>query len=237
MSSGLAAKPELAEGILHGSADIHPPETLDDLIAARSASLVAYQDAAYAALYRQRVGAVVMRETEVFGTAGELSRAAAESWFRVMGYKDEYEVARLHTDQNYGRAALPEFYLGPPLITKVDPITGRRKKIAVPGWVALPLFRLLRHGKKLRGSAWDLFGRQEDRQAERAMIGIFDTDMRAMLAKLSPATRDAALAVASWPDLVRGYGPVKLGNWKAVQDQRPALLAALDRTALASAAE
>lgn len=233
----LAAKPELAEAILHGSADIHPPESLDDLIAMRAVSLVAYQDEAYAALYRQRVQTVVAREKEVFGKPGPLARAAAEAWFRVMGYKDEYEVARLHTEQNYDRAAMPEFYLGPPLVTKVDPITGRRKKIAVPGWLALPLFRVLRHGKKLRGSALDFFGRQEDRRAERAMIGTYESDMRIVLAKLSPATQGAALAVTHWPDQVRGFGPVKLANWATVQAQRPAMLAALDRTALAAAAE
>jgi len=233
----LAAKPELAEEILHGSADIHPPADLDALIAARAAALVAYQDEAYAARYRQLVEAVRAREAEVFGQPGPLARAAAEAWFRVMGYKDEYEVARLMTEAAYDPASQPVFHMAPPLITKVDPVTGRRRKIAVPGWIGLPLLRLLRHGKKLRGSALDLFGRQEDRVAERAMIGAYEADMRAVLAKLRADNLGGALAVAHWPDTVRGFGPVKLAAWAIVQKQRPDLLAALDRPDMARAAE
>ncbi|MSP05164.1 MAG: indolepyruvate ferredoxin oxidoreductase family protein [Acetobacteraceae bacterium] len=233
----LAVKPELAEDILHGSADIHPPSDLSALIAMRSAALVAYQNEAYAAVYRLRVQAVVLRETEIFSKPGPLARAAAEAWFRVMGYKDEYEVARLHTAQGYDKATMPVFHLGPPLITRVHPITKRRQKIAVPGWVALPLFRMLRHGKRLRGSALDLFGRQEDRRAERAMILAYDEDIRVVLQKLSPASLRAALAVARWPDQVRGFGPVKLAGWHAAQAQRPAMLAAMDLAPLMAAAE
>ena len=233
----LAVQPELAEGILHGSADIHPPSDLDAVLAQRAAALVAYQNEAYAAVYRLRVQAVALREAEMFGKSGPLALAAAEAWFRVMGYKDEYEVARLMTEAAYDAAAKPAFHMAPPLITKIDRLTGRRKKIAVPGWLALPLFRVLRHGKRLRGSALDLFGRQEDRRAERAMILAYDDDMRVVLKKLSPASLGAALTVARWPDAVRGFGSVKLAGWHAVQARRPALLAALDRAPLATAAE
>ena len=98
----------------------------------------------------------------MFGAPGRLARAAAEGLFRVMAYKDEYEVARLHAAATYG--AQPVFHLAPPLITRIDPATGRRRKVAVPGWLALPLFRMLRHGKRLRGTALDLFGRQAERR-------------------------------------------------------------------------
>jgi len=233
----LAEKPELMEAILHGSADIHPPDRLEDLIAQRAAYLEKYQDAAYAALYRSRVDAAMKRETEIFGAPGRLSRAAAEGWFRVMGYKDEYEVARLHTEAAYDAKAKPEFHFAPPLITRVDPVSGRRIKVRVPGWIALPLLRVLRHGKKLRGTGWDFFGRQEDRVAERAMIAAYEADMAVVLRDLTRGNLLAAVSVAEWPDHVRGFGPLKLGGWHATEKRRPALLAALSRAEIPMAAE
>jgi len=233
----LASVPELAEAILHGSADIHPPENLAQLLDARAASLASYQNAAYAALYRERVAAVMARESKICGQPGPLSRTAAENWFRVMAYKDEYEVARLHTAANYDAIEKPVFHMAPPLITRIDPATGRRRKIAIPGWIALPLLRLLRHGKMLRGTPLDLFGHQKDRRAERAMIAAYAEDMRHALEKISAKNLHAAIAIADWPDHVRGFGPIKLAGWHAAQKRRPALLAALDRPELAAAAE
>jgi indolepyruvate ferredoxin oxidoreductase len=195
------------------------------MIARRAASLTRHQSEAYARDYRAKVDAVIARETEIFGQPGRLSRAAAEGWFRVLGYKDEYEVARLHAEADYRGVEKPVFHLAPPLITRIDPATGRRRKIAIPGWLALPLFRVLRHGKVLRGTAFDLFGRQEDRRAERAMIDAYTSDMREALAALSPATLDTAVALAELPDSVRGFGPVKLANWRRARERRAVLLA------------
>ena len=84
---------------------------------------------------------------------------------------------------------------------------------------------MLRHGKVLRGTAFDLFGRQEDRRAERAMIDAYTSDMREALAALSPATLDTAVALAELPDSVRGFGPVKLANWRRARERRAVLLA------------
>jgi indolepyruvate ferredoxin oxidoreductase len=121
------------------------------------------------------------------------------------------------------------FHLAPPLLTRTDPATGRRRKIAIPGWLALPLFRVLRHGKLLRGTALDLFGRQEDRRAERAMIDAYAADMREVLGALSSATLDTAVALTELPDSVRGFGPVKLENWRRSEERRTTLLAKLRR--------
>jgi indolepyruvate ferredoxin oxidoreductase len=222
----LAAHPEKAAEILAG-APSDAPQDLDAMIEARARSLALYQSRRHADRYRQLVGEAVARETSVFGKPGPLSRAAAEGWFRVMGYKDEYEVARLHAAHGYRGAGHPVFHLAPPLLSRPDPATGRRRKIAVPGWLALPLFRVLRHGKVLRGTALDPFGRQEDRRAERAMRDAYAADMGAALAALSPATLDAAVALAALPDQVRGFGPVKLAAWAQAQAARPALLARL----------
>ncbi|MBN9561575.1 MAG: indolepyruvate ferredoxin oxidoreductase family protein [Alphaproteobacteria bacterium] len=224
----LAVHPEKTGRIL---ADVALDRTQDlaAMIEHRAASLARYQNAAYAKDYRAKVDAVIARETELFGEPGRLSRAAAEGWFRVLGYKDEYEVARLHAEADYRGVEKPVFHLAPPLITRIDPATGRRRKIAIPGRLALPLFRILRHGKVLRGTALDLFGRQEDRRAERAMVDTYAADMREALAALSPATLDTAVALAELPDSVRGFGPVKLANWRRAQERRTALLARLHR--------
>jgi len=216
----LAARPELISEIL-GNAEPTVPADLDALIALRAAALTAYQNAGYAARYRRRVGEVVAREAEIFGKPGKLSRAAAEGWFRVMAYKDEYEVARLHAAATYGRD--PVFHLSPPLIARMDPLTGRRKKIAIPGKYALKLFRLLRHGKILRGTILDPFGYQTERAWERELIGLYEADMREILAGLRPETLDTAILLADLPDSIRGFGPVKEANYKTAMQRRDAL--------------
>ena len=117
----LAERPALEDEILVHTLE-SPPATLEALIEARAAALVAYQNAALANRYRALVNEVVARETQVLGEPGRLSRAAAEGLYRVMAYKDEYEVARLHAAATYGEK--PRFHLSPPLITGLDPATG-----------------------------------------------------------------------------------------------------------------
>jgi indolepyruvate ferredoxin oxidoreductase len=231
----LAENPALANDILADGAFEDVPATLEALIDNRAAALTAYQSARYARLYRERVARAVARETAVMGTPGKLSRAAAEGWFRVMGYKDEYEVARLHAAAEYG--ADPVFHLAPPLITRIDPATGRRRKVAVPGWLAKPLFRVLRHGKVLRGTPLDLFGRQAERREERALIGEYEADMAQALSGLTAANLDTVAALAAIPDTVRGYGPVKAANLAKARAVRADLLARLAPPAFAVAAE
>jgi indolepyruvate ferredoxin oxidoreductase len=152
-----------------------------------------------------------------------------------MAYKDEYEVARLHAAASYGRR--PVFHLSPPLVTGIDPATGRRRKIALPGWLALPLFRLLRHGKHLRGTAFDLFGRQHERRMERALIEQYVADLRTALVSLRSDTLDAAVAVAGLPDMIRGFGPVKQANRQKAEVKRQELLARFSHAPIAEAAQ
>jgi indolepyruvate ferredoxin oxidoreductase len=230
----LAERPELEDEILVHTLEA-PPAGLDALIESRASTLVAYQNAALASRYRMLVNEVIARETEVFGNSGRLSRAAAEGLHRVMAYKDEYEVARLHTAATYGDK--PVFHLSPPLITRLDPATGRRRKIALPGWLALPLFRVLRHGKVLRGTALDLFGRQHERRMERALIEQYIGDLRAALVALRPDTLDVAVALAELPDMIRGFGPVKEANRLKAEEKRRSLLAGLTAAPMAVAAE
>ncbi len=217
----LAEHPEAEAEVLHGATP--PARDLKTLIAARTGELAAYQDRAYADRYRAAIDRVAAREAEVAGTAGTLTRAAAEALFRVMAYKDEYEVARLHAAAGHDPAAKPVFHMAPPLITRTDPATGRRRKIGVPGWLALPLFRLLRHGKRLRGTAFDPFGRQSDRVLERRLVEETFADIDRMLDTLTPATLPRAVALMEIVAGIRGFGPVKHASYAAAQEKRAAL--------------
>jgi indolepyruvate ferredoxin oxidoreductase len=231
----LAEQPDLMAQILDGLAE-GPPLELDALIAHRAGTLKAYQSERYAKRYRRLVQEVVERETAVMGSPGRLSRAAAEGLFRVMTYKDEYEVARLHAAATYGEK--PAFHMSPPLITGIDKATGRRRKIAIPGWLGLPLFRVLRHGKMLRGSVVDPFAYQAERRHEVALIRQYSADLRTILAALRPDTLDTAVALAELPDQIRGFGPIKDANRVKAAQRRDQLLEALSRPApLAMAAE
>jgi indolepyruvate ferredoxin oxidoreductase len=104
--------------------------------------------------------------------------------------------------------------------------------------VALPLFRLLRHGKALRGSALDPFGYQEERRQERALIAQYSSDLRTLLSGLTPSTFETAVALAELPDQIRGFGPVKDANRAKAQARRGELLQQFTHPApLAMAAE
>ncbi|MFL5253148.1 MAG: indolepyruvate ferredoxin oxidoreductase family protein [Rhodopila sp.] len=220
----LAEKPALAEQILDGVVE-RAPKDLDALIADRMVALSQYQSDRYARRYRALVQEMIDRETSVSGAPGPLSRAAAENLYRVMAYKDEYEVARLHASATYG--ARPVFHMSPPLIWQRDKVTGQRGKIEIPGAVALPMFRLLRHGKALRGTPLDLFGYQAERRWERKLVGQYIDDLRTALAALEPATLAAAVAIAELPDQIRGFGHVKEANREKAEVRRLQLLAQL----------
>jgi indolepyruvate ferredoxin oxidoreductase len=230
----LAENPALEDEILVHTLEA-PPTELHALIDARAASLVAYQSNRLAKRYRALVNEVITGETQAFGAPGRLSRTAAEGLYRVMAYKDEYEVARLHTAATYGEK--PVFHLSPPLITGIDPATGRHRKVALPGWLALPLFRVLRHGKRLRGTPLDVFGRQQERRMERALIEQYVGDLRTALSALRPDTLDVAVAIAQLPDMIRGFGPVKDANRVKAEKERRALLSRLATDAVPVAAE
>ena len=220
----LAMQPALADEIL---ADAAPaPDTLEALVARREAELVDYQGPALAARYRALVDMAQERETALTGKDGAMTRAVAEGFFRVLAYKDEYEVARLHAAAAYGDE--PVFHMAPPLLSQLDPATGRRRKVKIPGRVALPLFRLLRHGKALRGSVFDPFGWQRDRRMERTLADEYERDLRHALDRLRPDTLADAVSLAALPQDIRGFGPVKAASLDAARPRREALLRRLD---------
>ncbi len=229
----LQARPDLADAVLAGEDVTHA--TLDGLVAAREAELVRYQGKRLARRYRRVVDRAAAREAAVFGQPGRFARAVAEGFFRALAYKDEYEVARLHAAASYGEK--PVFHMAPPLISGIDPASGRRRKVAIPGRIALPLFRLLRHGKTLRGTPFDPFGYQAERQAERGLALETERSLGAATDALRPATLDTAVALADIPNHIRGFGPVKHKAMADAVPQRTALLAALSAPPVAMAAE
>jgi indolepyruvate ferredoxin oxidoreductase len=220
----LAAQPALADQILADAAPVS--DTLEALVARREAELVDYQGPALAARYRTLVDAAQACETALGGKDGAMTRAVAEGFFRVLAYKDEYEVARLHAAAAYGDE--PVFHMAPPLLSRPDPATGRRRKVKIPGRVALPLFRLLRYGKVLRGSVFDPFGWQRDRRLERALADEYERDVRHMLDRVRPDTLADAVSLAALPLDIRGFGPVKAASLDAARPKREALLRCLD---------
>ena len=229
----LAEQPGLIDQIL---ADQEPqPDDLASLAGRRAAELVRYQGVRLARRYRALVDASAAREAEISGVSGPFARAVAEGAFRAFAYKDEYEVARLHAGAEYGDD--PVFHLSPPLIAGIDKATGRPRKIAVSGRLALPLFRVLRHGKALRGTPFDPFGWQHDRRQERDFARRYEQDIRATLPRLRPETLEAATALAALPMAVRGFGPIKAGSMADAAPQRLVLLGRIAAPPLAAAAE
>ncbi|WP_291297565.1 indolepyruvate ferredoxin oxidoreductase family protein [Elioraea sp.] len=238
----LAADPTLADAVLSRTTT---PATLDPFVEDRCAELTRYQNDRLSQRYRALVGRAASAEATALGAAGPFARAVAEGYFHVLAVKDEYEVARLHTDPDFladlaatTEGGSPRFHLSPPLPwLGTEPATGRRRKIALPGWLMLPMFRLLARGKVLRGTALDLFARQDDRRLEREMIARYEADMEQAIASLSPATRDAATALARHPFSVRGFGPVKQASHAKAEPARRALLDRLAAPHQALAAE
>ncbi|WP_260433561.1 indolepyruvate ferredoxin oxidoreductase family protein [Burkholderia sp. Bp8998] len=194
----------------------------DRFVADRVRDLERYQNAAYGRRYQALVDSVQQAERRVAGAAGALTEAVARSYFKVLAYKDEYEVARLHTDgifRSYLSAAFEggskkTYYMAPPLLTRRSPHTGRRTKIALRAAWLDPILRVLKYGKVLRGTPLDPFGRQIDRVIERKMIGEFEEDVSLVLQSLAPRTLETAIALLQVPASIRGFGAIKERNYE-----------------------
>ena len=206
------------------------PKSLDELIERRVADLTEWQSAAWASRYRGLVERV--REAERSLGAGEaLAGAVARYAYKLMAYKDEYEVARLYTDGGFRErlAAAFEgdlrltFHLAPPLLARRDPVTGEPRKRTFGPWMWRVL-RLVAKMRFLRGTVFDLFGYTAERRMERRLIKEYCEMVEELLAGLR--TENLALAVesASVPELIRGYGHVKERNVAEAESRKAALL-------------
>jgi len=188
-------------------------KTIDELIADRSKFLTAYQDAKYAARYTALVEKVRRVEEKIGGSA--LTDAVARYFFKLMAYKDEYEVARLYTETNFVEKIASQFegdyklnfYLAPPLFSKKDANGHLRKKQYGP-WI-FTTFKWLAKLRKLRGTPLDIFGYSKERKIERALIIEYEEMMNTVLGKLTAENLATAVALASIPEEIRGYGHVK----------------------------
>jgi len=193
------------------------------LVEIRIPELIAFQDEAYARRYATAIKRVVAAEQRL-SRHSDLSEAAARYLYKLMAYKDEYEVARLHTDPAFLAdldAQFPHGYsvkynLAPPLLAKTDPATGELQKKVYGGWV-FKAFKQLAGFKKLRGGALDIFGKTAERRQERQLIDDYIKLLDLIVARLNPANQGAAVALASVPDEIRGYGHVKEKNLAAAQ--------------------
>jgi indolepyruvate ferredoxin oxidoreductase len=190
---------------------------LADVLALRVRELTAFQDQACAAGYASFVERVRARESAV--TGGEtLTLAVAENLYKLTAYKDEYEVARLSLDPaldeavraQFGDGARYQYRLHPPVLRAL----GVKKKVTMGPWFR-PAFATLVAMRRLRGTAFDPFGRTEVRRAERALIAEYREVIDALLTGLTPGNHDLAVQIAALPDMIRGYEHIKLANVRA----------------------
>ncbi len=187
--------------------------SVDEMVATQVEFLTGYQDAAYAARYRAFVEKVRAAEAPLAST--KLSEAVARYLFKLMAYKDEYEVARLHTDKRFHDKIAAQFegdyklnfHLAPPMIAKKND-QGELIKQPFGPWM-LTAFGVLAKLKGLRGGAFDIFGRTEERKTERALIGEYQACIEELLKTLTAERLAQAAEIARIPEDIRGYGHVK----------------------------
>ena len=209
-------------------------ETLDEIIARRRAFLVDYQNEAYAARYVDRVETVRKAEQAALAGSNALTRAVAVNLFKLMAIKDEYEVARLYTDGSFRRQLAAEFqgydrlefHLAPPVMGRKGP-DGLPRKSSFGPWMMLA-FGVLAKLRFLRGSVVDIFGMTAERRLERALLDRYEADLDRIVARLDAGRVEAAVALASIPALIRGFGHVKEASVARADKERERLLARLE---------
>ena len=205
-------------------------ETLESIIARRVEFLTGYQDAAYADQYRDFVAQVQQAESRLGGKT-TLSEAVARYLFKLMAYKDEYEVARLHSDPAFQQRIADMFegdyrinyHLAPPMTADRNDKGELLKKKYGPSM--LRNFKLLAKLKGLRGGALDIFGKTEERLTERALIQQYRASIEEVLQGLSSENHATAVEIARIPEQIRGYGHVKERNLKAARTRWAELMA------------
>ena len=207
-------------------------ETLDDMIDRRVKYLTAYQNAAYAGQYHDWVRRVRRAEAAVSKGKDDLSRAVAKYLFKLMAYKDEYEVARLYSNGQFlsqlraqftGDYKL-QFHLAPPLVAPKDQKTGHLKKMTFGPWM-LCAFGVLAKFKFLRGTRFDMFGMTAERKWERQLMRDYIGDLGAIVLKLTASNYADAVALATIPEQIRGFGHVKERHFDSIKDKMQKLRA------------
>ncbi|HTE78023.1 MAG TPA: indolepyruvate ferredoxin oxidoreductase family protein [Xanthobacteraceae bacterium] len=210
----------------------HLSESFDEMMERRAKFLPNYQNAAYARQYRVLVDRAKAAEaTRAPGKCG-FADAVARYLFKLMAYKDEYEVARLYTDGSFEKQVKAEFsgdnlrfefHLSPPLLARRDKTTGLPRKMSFGPWL-LPAFRLLAKMKFLRGTALDPFGYSVERRTERKLIEDYEAMLGEVFANLTPENHHLAVGLAAIPEKIRGFGHVKQRHLVTAKAEEAALL-------------
>jgi indolepyruvate ferredoxin oxidoreductase len=232
-----AAEPEVIAGMM---GQLKAPtesrklsETLDEVIERRERFLGNYQNKRYGRRYRALVERVRAAEDKAVPGSTALTDAAARSLFKLMSYKDEYEVARLYTNGHFekqiasafeGENLTYEFHLAPPLLARKDPVTGVPRKMSFGPWM-MKAFRVLARLKPLRGTPLDVFGYTQERRTERGLIREFEGRIEEIVAKLTPENHATAVGLAGIPQKIRGFGHIKDRNLKVAKAEEADLLA------------
>ncbi|OGB17319.1 MAG: indolepyruvate ferredoxin oxidoreductase [Burkholderiales bacterium RIFCSPLOWO2_12_67_14] len=216
-------------------------ETVDSLVARRVEFLTGYQNAAYAADYRRFVERVRSAEAALGKTA--ITETVARQLFKLMAYKDEYEVARLHSDPAFHARLASQFegdfklkvHLAPPLIAKKNDKGELVKQKFGPAMFTV--FRVLAKFKGLRGTALDIFGRTQERRTERALIGEYRACVEELLQGLTADNHALALEIANLPEQIKGFGHVKERHLAAARSRWSGLMAQWRQPPTASVAK
>lgn len=220
----LPAAPQLSASARALVDALRPQGELKRLLEVRVPELIAYQDEAYAKRYADVVQRVIAVEQQKLPGQSALSEAVARYLYKLMAYKDEFEVARLQSDPAFLAQLATQFpngysvkyNLAPPMLSKRDPATGELQKKQYGGWM-LSAFQWLTKFKGLRGGALDIFSKTEERRLERQLIDDYLKLIDEVIQGLNATNHSAAVALASVPDEIRGYDVVKMRSIEAAQ--------------------
>jgi indolepyruvate ferredoxin oxidoreductase len=212
--------------------------TLEEIVADRVQRLTAYQNAAYAERYRELVERVRKADTDA---QQRLSKAVARYYFKLLAYKDEYEVARLYSDATFRKQLEAQFegdyqlqfHLAPSWLSKPDAVTGQPRKRSFGPWM-LKAFGVLARFKFLRGSVLDPFGHSAERRLERELIEEYEANVAYLLGELNAGNYRTAVALAEIPEQIRGYGHVKEAALAKAREQASQLKARLSVSEIAA---
>jgi indolepyruvate ferredoxin oxidoreductase len=202
------------------------------LVSRRVAFLTDYQSAGYAARYKTLVDKVKAAETAKAPGKSGLADAVARYLFKLMAYKDEYEVARLYVEPSFERQVRDTLggenlryrvHLAPPLLARKDKVTGIPRKITFGPWI-FRVFGVLAKLKFLRGTPFDPFGYTAERRTERGLVRAYRVMLDEILARLTPDNHHLAVGLAAIPEKIRGFGHVKQRHLKAAKAEEGALL-------------
>lgn len=222
---------ELTASIVAGFGLKDPPEGLDELIQHRADVLKDYQNKAYVQRYLHLVERVRTLEIDRVPGSTEFTEAVAAYYFKLLAYKDEYEVARLYTNGDFMKKIKGRFegdyklklHLAPPLFSKRNPHTGEPIKTAYGPWI-LSAMNFLARFKFLRGTAFDPFGKTAERKMERRLIEEYEQTIEELLPGLSKKNHALAVEIARIPEQIRGYDLVKQKHLESAKSQEKELL-------------